>query len=140
MQIKNTDAGYILRVEAGEEIKEALKTLCEEHNIKGGTFVGIGAISSGKVGFFDTTTKKYSFMPISEPHEITNITGHITGENGKTLIHAHITLTDKNGNARGGHLKSGIANPTCEIAITNHNTPLKRSVDPESGLPLLDLR
>ena len=53
------------------------------------------------------------------------------------MVHAHVTLADKNGKAYGGHLAPGTEIFACEVIVQALEGPeFKRGIDEETGLPL----
>ena len=58
---------------------------------------------------------------------------------GEPKLHAHVVVGRADGTAHGGHLLEGHVWPTLEVILSAHEEPLRRSVDEETGLPLLDL-
>ena len=52
------------------------------------------------------------------------------------MVHAHVTLGDKDGQAFGGHLAEGTLVFACEFAILEHQsaTSLVRQIDGPTGL------
>lgn len=49
--------------------------------------------------------------------------------------HAAIALADSR--VLGGHVQSATVRPTCEIILTATPEPIRKKVDPESGLALI---
>jgi predicted DNA-binding protein with PD1-like motif len=72
--------------------------------------------------------------------EITSLTGNVSIKDGKPLVHVHVTLADKKGNAFGGHLAEGTIVFACEVCIqVFQGEPLKRGFDKTTGLPLWEM-
>lgn len=55
------------------------------------------------------------------------------------MLHLHIVLGDEKFQAYGGHLKNAVVSATCEIAIFELDSKIKRKYDDEIGLNLLDI-
>ena len=69
--------------------------------------------------------------------EIVSMYGNISLKNGKPFVHAHVVLSDKKGNARGGHLLPGSSVFACELTIEEFEGPeLIRGFDERTGLTL----
>ena len=53
------------------------------------------------------------------------------------MVHAHVTLSDEQGNAFGGHLAPGTVIFACEFVIQElAGDALTRGFDEQTGLPL----
>ena len=51
----------------------------------------------------------------------------------------HCVLSRRDGSAVAGHLIEAEVRPTAEVFITDSPAALHRRIDPESGLPVIDL-
>ena len=124
---------YIVRLDAGEKIVEALLALCERDGIGAGFFNGLGAVSGAEIGHFDPASNAYQWAALSGPYEIVSLYGNITKVDGKPFIHAHIALGDKTFTVRGGHLKEAVVSVTCEITLTRFRDDIGRTKDEATG-------
>lgn len=128
----------IIKLEKGEDLLETLNSIVERENIEAGFFTGIGALSKVRMGIF--TQGKYEEITIEDELEIVSLLGNISLKDGKPFVHAHITVSKKGGEAFGGHLLSeSIISVTCEIFLVRLKNPIKRELDKELKLYLLDL-
>jgi len=134
-----TPFGYIIRIHANEKLTQTLAAFAKEQEITGAFFYGLGALRWTRIGIYRMDTFEYTFQEFDEPHEITNVSGNITRHDGSPLIHAHMTIADSEQNAFGGHCDEAIIEPTCELTCFTGTTPLERTHDDRSDLPLLDL-
>ena len=137
MQFKKIENIYIISIGRGEEIIKTLLDFCEKNKVKLGCFSGIGAVDKAELAHYSVETKKYSSRIFNEPLEILNLTGNITAMGGKCYIHAHITLSDSNMNAFGGHLKSAVVSAACEIFLAYLNSSAERYLDDNLGLNMI---
>lgn len=69
---------------------------------------------------------------------------HLTGdvaidEQGEPQVHAHVVIGKSDGSAHGGHLLEARVWPTLEIVLAQSAEPLRKRVDPETGLALIAL-
>jgi predicted DNA-binding protein with PD1-like motif len=102
------------RLKPGEDVLEGLKKACELSKINNGVIVS--AIGSLKNVTFsnpiELPQKKAGYgygdpLVLNEPIELLSASGMIcNGQNGETLFHVHVCLSDKKGHAYGGHLLS----------------------------------
>jgi uncharacterized protein len=132
-------ATYIVRLDAGEKILEALKALCERDAIGGGYFQGLGAVGQAEVGHYDPVDRAYGWTVLSGPYEIVSLYGNITTMNGRPFLHAHIALGDNTLAVKGGHLKEAVVSVTCEITLVRFRDDIGRTKDEATGLTRLAL-
>ena len=139
MKFKKVDSKYLVKVSKGERIVESIIKFCRDNGIKSGAFYGIGALSHVELMVYHADRKEYSTKTIVGDMEILNITGNVAILDGKHMVHAHITLSDTNLQAIGGHLKEGMVSGTLEVVFTEFKAELNRKFDEDTGLNLLDL-
>jgi predicted DNA-binding protein with PD1-like motif len=58
------------------------------------------------------------------------------GEDGKASLYVHAVLGLQGGILRGGHLLSGLVQPTLEVTITETVMHLRRKKRPDLGIAL----
>ena len=97
----------------------------------------MGGIERTTVGSFKAKTKEYFSQELIGDYEITNLIGNISTMKGKIYLHLHITISDSNNNAFGGHLNSGIVSTTGEIIIEEIEVEVERKFNEKVGLNLL---
>jgi predicted DNA-binding protein with PD1-like motif len=71
--------------------------------------------------------------------EVVAFLGNLSIAEEGPRLHAHVTLSRRDGSALGGHLFEGRAGATLEIFVMEVPGELRRSPDEETGLPMLDL-
>lgn len=138
-QYKKAEAKQVImgRLDYGSDLVEALTEVCLDNDIRLGRVEAIGAVQKACVGYYNQQTRSYEYHNIDQPVEITNLTGNISLKEGKPFVHAHITLTDSEGNASGGHLCPGTTVFACEFIIQAFDGPeFNRSHDAQTALPL----
>ena len=59
MQSRATRYGWVVRVDSGEDLFEALREFAVREDVRAGTLTGIGAVSETELGFFDRETGSY---------------------------------------------------------------------------------
>ena len=89
---------YVFRLKPGQKLREKIDKFVEEKNIKAGIILTcVGNLNKALLRMADASiVKNYEGT-----FEITSLVG--TLEKGNS--HLHITISDKDGNAFGGHLK-----------------------------------
>ena len=130
--------GYQLRLEKGEEIHRSLRKFIEHTGIKGGCVVGLGAMSSYVLGYYDIHQKEYLRKEYSDDVELVSCVGNIAFKGSEPITHLHALVSNHEMETRGGHLFEGIISATGEFSIIDSDVALAR-FDKKTGLPLLDL-
>jgi len=134
IQITNRLMGSIPH---GADLLQSLTKIAVDNNITLGRVEAIGAVQKACIGFYDQSTKTYDHVKLEAPLEILNLTGNISIKDGKPMVHAHVTLSDHQGKAIGGHLFEGTTVFACEWLIEVFTGPeLVRKLDDKTGLTL----
>jgi predicted DNA-binding protein with PD1-like motif len=130
---------YALILESGDEVLSELQRFCEDHNLAGARLTAIGAFSSAQLGYFNWEAKDYDKIPIEEQVEVLILAGDVALQDAKPKLHIHAVLGKRDGSAHGGHLLQAHVRPTLEVLLIESPGYLRRTMDPESGLPLIDI-
>ncbi len=139
MKIKRYENYVVIRLEKDEEIVTALKEALQRAGIEGGFFYGLGVGKDLQLGYFDAVEKNYIRKDFAGEYEFTNLSGNVSIADGQIMVHCHVTITDNEFQAFGGHLFEGLVPATLEIIVFPFSKPLTRSQDKTTGLNLLDL-
>ena len=128
------------RFETGDDILERLNDLVHKQQVSAGSFTALGAVERATVGYF-TGNGNYSNTSLPGPLEIVSCVGNVSLKEGAPFVHAHITLSDKEGKAYGGHLMSGcIVGATFELTLHSYSSMrLQRKFNALTKLFLLDI-
>src|SRR5688500_15632851 len=118
---------------------ENLTRFARERQLTARPFSAIGAFEAVTLGFLEPETMEYAPIRIDEQVEALSIVGDISLESGEPRVHAHVVVGKRDGSAHGGHLLEAHVWPTLEVVLTESPAHLRRSVDPETGLPLIAL-
>jgi hypothetical protein len=129
---------FVIVLETGDEVMKVLTDFAIERHLQGSHFTAIGACSDACVAYFDWQSKRYTPIDISEQVEVVSLIGDITIDNDQPKIHAHIVLAKSDASAHGGHLMSAHVRPTLEVILTESPRHLRRRMDPQSGIALID--
>lgn len=135
----DSERTYALILETGDEVISSLQSFCEQQGIGAARFTAIGAFSAATLGFFDWESKDYVKIPQREQVEVLTLTGDVTLHEGKPKLHAHVVVGKRDGTAHGGHLLEAYVRPTLEVMLIESPGSLRRTMDAESGLPLIDI-
>ena len=124
--------------EKGDEVVAGLTELATSQRLAASHFTAIGAFSDVTVGYFQRDRKEYKRIPIAEQVEVLMLAGDITlDEKGHPKLHAHVVVGKQDGTAHGGHLLEAHVWPTLEVVIEESPRPLRRRMDPETGLAVI---
>ncbi|PIP56343.1 DNA-binding protein [candidate division WWE3 bacterium CG22_combo_CG10-13_8_21_14_all_39_12] len=138
MKFVRQENEIIMRIERGEKVVESIKELCITEKIEGGFFYGLGAVDWVEVAHYNVPNKKYRSQEFEQAFEVTNLTGSIGVFASEVVVHVHITLSDTEMNAFGGHVVEAIVSGTMEILLTPLSR-LQKISDDSIGLKIFDL-
>jgi uncharacterized protein len=130
---------FALIFDKGDEVITGLNAFAREHSLNACHFTAIGAFSDLTVGFFDWEKKDYAKIPIHDQVEVLSLVGDIALKDGQPTVHAHVVVGKADGTAHGGHLMEAHVRPTLEVILVESPNFLHRTMDPESGLALIDI-
>ncbi|RLI21731.1 DNA-binding protein [Candidatus Bathyarchaeota archaeon] len=140
MKEGKTGRVIFFRIFEDEDLLEAIKRRTRESKIHTGYLFLIGSLKEASLGFYEKG--EYKRITIKEPLEIASCMGNISlREDGELVIHAHMVVSDKKGNAYGGHLLDGckVAATAELILIEAYGIELKRKLETRYNLYLLDI-
>jgi len=129
---------FLLVFRTGQEVMKGLLAFARKHKLVAGHVTGIGAISDGVIGYFDPEKKTYLRAHEKGQAEVLSLTGNLALYKGEPFFHVHVALGWRDGSARGGHLFEATVRPTVEVMLTAYRKTVRRKIDPEWDLPLLD--
>lgn len=111
---------FIGSIPSGSDLYEALTKIITEEDIRTGNITAIGAVTNAIIGYFDQNKKEYLKIELNSGYEILSCIGNVSVREGKPFVHAHITLSDKEGKVFGGHLMPGTKVFACEVFIDEY--------------------
>ena len=134
-----------LRLKPGTDVLLGLEEACKRSGINNGVILSaIGSLDSPH--FCDVvevpTKAGYGYgevLHLTGPIELTNASGIICHDDqGNTNLHVHMTVTDRHGNAHGGHLVEGTkVLLTVDVIIAEiEGLVMGRKFDEELEVPL----
>jgi predicted DNA-binding protein with PD1-like motif len=131
---------FVLVLDQCEEAFKSITEFAERERITGASVSAIGAFSQAKVGWFDFAAKMYKPIAVSEQCEVLSLLGDVAqGDDGKASLHLHAVLGLQDGTVRGGHLLSGVVQPTLEVTITETVVHLRRKKRTDLGIALISI-
>ena len=121
----------------GADLLGELTEICVTYGVTLGRVEAIGAVQSARVAFYNQATRTYEPIVFDQPHEILKLAGNVSLKDGQSIVHAHVTLSDRAGQVVGGHLSAGTLVFACEYLIESFDgEAFERGFDEETGLPL----
>lgn len=129
---------WVVVFETGEEVVSRLQRFCEEQNLSAARFSAIGAFSAATLGYFEWNRKEYEEISVNEQVEVLSMLGDVAEYEGAPKLHVHVVLGKRDGSAWGGHLLEAYVRPTLEVVLTEAPAHLRRCMDSESRLPLIN--
>lgn len=134
------DYNYVIKLQKGERLGEAIEQFVQETKIEGGWIQGLGGALEATLGFYDLDKKEYQWQTFTGLRELVSLNGNLAfDEQGKMMFHAHGVLADQNHQTVGGHIKDLVAGATIELFVHRTFKPLHRKTDEEVGLQTFDL-
>ncbi len=134
MEYRRFGDTYIVRMDRGEEILSALKTLCSKEDIRLAQVDALGAVCRAVVCVYDVPTKTFFKKEFNEPMEISNLCGTVTRKDGEPYLHLHVTVCSKELEAHGGHALELEVSATCEMVVRVIDGAVGRVYDDGIGL------
>ena len=141
MKSRTTHAGWVIKLERGEELIATLTAFCKQAGIHNAIFQGIGAVERVHIGYYDLGKREYYFGSEEGGFEVASMQGNVALVEGAPFIHAHAVLSrcDESLGCIGAHIKEAYVAVTLEIFMTVLDTDIGRALDDSIGLKLLDL-
>jgi hypothetical protein len=123
-----------------DDLLETIKKSAEDNSISSAAFILIGALKDAVLGCYKNG--EYTYSHLNGPMEISSCSGNIAlDENGETVVHAHLVVSNEKAEAFGGHLMKGShVGPTAELVLFEaKGVSLRRTFDERTKLKLLKL-
>ncbi len=122
------------RLEPGKDLLDELNRLVRDEDIRLGAVTGIGALKKAAVGIFDQAKGEYVTRRFDDEVEICALVGNVSLKDGAPFVHAHLTLSDKDLVAYGGHMMPGCVVFVAEVTIWEmEGATLTRAPDAACG-------
>ena len=141
MKAIETDKGFFLVFERGDDFIPTLVNFCDQSEIHSAVFRAIGSIEQFEIGYYNLSERQYIFR--SEPGiwEVASMTGNVGQIDHKPAVHVHAVVSscDDSLTTIGGHLKSAVVALTLEVFLAPLDQPLVREFDKETGLDLISI-
>ena len=131
---------YALVLQTGNEALACLQQLVRRENIPAEQLSAIGALSGATLNYLEWEQRKYVPIPVREQVEVASLVGDVAlAPSGEPTLHVHAVLGRRDGTALAGHLTEAHVRPTLEVILVESPTRLRRKMNEEAGLALIDL-
>jgi uncharacterized protein len=130
---------YVVVCDPGDEAVSALTRFAGAEDLEAAHITAVGAFEHAVVGWFDRSTREYRRIPVDEQCEVLSLIGDVAAGQDGPIVHVHAVLGLSDGTTRGGHLLEGSVYPTLEAVVTETPARLRKVMNPDVGIPLIDL-
>jgi predicted DNA-binding protein with PD1-like motif len=139
MQAVGEGSRWMLRMDPGEELIEALGRFAETHQVRAAAVaMGIGTLRSATLGYWNGS--EYEKKVVDRPTELVALGGSIAEADGRPSVHLHAALGTRNHETVSGHVHSATVNLLAEVLVeTFPSHVFGRPLDESVGLRILDL-
>ena len=139
MQAVRDGSRWMLRLDDGQDLFEALTEFATHEDIRAGTIIfGIGMFRRATFGYWDG--KQYQPEEIQVPHEVVALHGTIARLDGAPSLHLHGAVAGPDHRVVGGHILRATVGMLQEILIeTFPGRTFGRPMVESFGLKMLDL-
>ena len=130
---------YTFRLKPGQDLKREIEHFVRANNIQSGFIITcVAGLKQATLRMAGAKPDKQDVRTFDGPLEVTSLVGTVS-VNG---CHLHITVSDKEGAAFGGHLKENtIVHPTAEIVIgEDEDVVYSRELDNDTDFTELVIR
>ncbi len=118
-QLANAGRTFEVVMRRGDEVVAGLTEFAEQNHIRLAHFTAVGAIDSGVLGWSDPAKRAYKTVAINQEVEMVSLSGNISLQNGKPLVHPHCVVAFPDGSTKGGHLLEGHVSLTMQIFVVD---------------------
>jgi predicted DNA-binding protein with PD1-like motif len=129
---------YAVIFSKGDEAFSGLNEFAEKFHVTSAHFTAIGALRGATLAWFSPERKMYKKIPVEGQLEVASMIGDIALFKGKPVVHTHMVVGLPDGTARAGHVLEAHVWPTLEVMVTVEPNAMRKSLDPETGLALID--
>ena len=139
MEYKRIENKIVFRLEKGDRLMESTQKIATTENVKMASINGIGACSKIEMGYIDLSIKEYVFKTFEGNLEILQATGNITLKDGEPFPHIHISVSNDECKAFGGHLNEATISATFEGVMQIIDYEIHREFNEDLGLALMNV-
>jgi len=139
MQSVRDGTRWVLRLDDGQDLFEALTAFCRNEEVRAGAILlGIGMFRRSTFGYWDGS--QYQPHELVVPHEVVALHGTIATVDGNPSIHLHGAVAGPDHRLVGGHLLRATVGILQEVVVdTFPGRTFGRPLGETFGLRMLDL-
>jgi predicted DNA-binding protein with PD1-like motif len=139
MQRMHEGTKWVLRLDDGQDLFEALTAFAREEGVRAGAILfGIGMFQKAAFGYWDG--RQYQPHELSVPHEVVALHWTIATVDGAPSIHLHGAVAGPDHHLVGGHLLRATVGILQEVVVeTFPGRTFGRPLGETFGLRMLDL-
>lgn len=130
---------FVLVMDKADEARQQITGFAVDNGLTGASLTAVGAARAVTLGYFDPEVMDYRDTDFTEQLEVLSLLGDIALKGDEPALHAHLVLGRKDSSTIGGHLQRLEVWPTLEVVVTETPAHLRKRVDDETGLALIDL-
>jgi len=130
---------FVLRLDDGQDLFEALTRFAQKEDVRAGAVVfGIGMFRTATLGYWDGTA--YRPHELTTPHEVVALHGTIARADGNPSVHLHTAVAGPDHRVVGGHLIRATVGILQEVVVESFpGRTFGRPMSESFGLRILDL-
>ena len=138
MKVKRTETGFLVVLDAGDEVIASLKKLATAERIGMASLTAIGAVKDVTLGYLDLDQKQYLKRDFSgDSLELVSLAGNLALLDGEPVAHCHAVIGDREMRVFGGHLFQATTSVTVEIFLRVYEGEIVRQFDSDTGANLI---
>lgn len=129
----------VTRLHEGQDLKQSIEKLVAAMNLSAATVIsGVGSLHSATLRMAGAKANKQDIRTLQGPFEIVSLIGNL----GPDRSHLHMSVSDKDGQVVGGHVKAGcMVDTTVELVLAvEDNLMFDKEADPHTGFDELSIR
>ncbi len=108
---------YVIRLDPGDEVIASLTLFAQEAGIEAGHLTGFGAVDRIVLGFLDPDAGEYVRRTFEEPMEVAQLSGSISMDGDRPLVHAHAVVAPRELLSYGGHVHEARVGVVLEVYV-----------------------
>jgi len=127
------------RLREGQDLKESIEKLIQAMNVSAATVISAtGSLHAATLRMAGASADTQDIRTFTGPFEIVSLIGNL----GQNRTHLHMSVSDKDGNVVGGHVKEGCkTHTTIELVLAvEDNLIFDEGDDPQTGFGELAIR
>lgn len=138
MRVNRADFGYHIILDADDVIEECFFRFAQEEKPPSSHIVGMGSLKELKIGFYDSLTDQFIERRVDDCLEMTSFIGNLTHQHDIPILHAHVTVANRDFQLFGGHFISGRVNMTGEFGVYLDHAWIQRAIPNGRSIPLIE--